>query len=671
MPPETGKTDAVSKDPNPFLNAWTGRKKSWFWALVPALMTFLFYLPVTRHDFVIWDDQVFIFDNPHIRAIGLTFFQWIWSTSQTGNWIPLTWISLALDYQIAGFHPWVYHIHNLFLHALNTTLVFFLSFRVLESAQKQIHDNDPGLRSGFPLVPAAFLSALLFGLHPLHVESVAWAAERRDVLCAFFYLGSLLLYVDYASQVPVKKWKFHACLGLFLLALMSKPMSVTLPLVLLLLDAWPLGRLKGAFSKMLFEKTLFILASLAVSGVTAFAQYQAGAFITPGLIPLDYRIMNAFHSLGFYLWKILLPLNLAPFYPMDPNLETYTLTHLASALAVAAISLVCVIYWRRKPYLAAAWVFYLATLAPVLGFPQVGLQAAADRYTYLPTLGIFLLVSSFLSTKLSKKPALLAGLCALMVLGLGSGTVRQLSIWKNSVALWEEVDRLFPEGSQVPHANLARAYELAGRHADALREYDLALALPPTSAHIHEEKGTVLLSMNRPDEAIEELNQAVNLYQDAAPSDLYHHLWYAYELKGLHEKALAAIQEVVKIRPDFSDGFRDLGVTYWNLKRLKDSEEAFKNAYSLNPFSPEYLDNLGSLYIKNRNLPEATAWYKKGIMLMPKEALFYGKLGDIDMLQGKYKEAAQAYQTAESLQPQNPDYFKKWKLAQKKSGKKE
>ncbi len=671
MPPETGNQAAVTPVRNDFLNAWAGKKELWILAWIPALATFLFYLPIVRHDFVIWDDQVFIFDNPHIRAMGLTFFQWIWSTSQTGNWIPLTWISLALDCQLAGFHPWVYHLHNLILHTLNTLLVFFLSARILALAQKQMTPSGPTFQAAFPLAPAALLSALLFGLHPLHVESVAWAAERRDVLCAFFYLGSLLMYVEHTSQFPSKTWKFYACLGLFLMALMSKPMAVTLPLVLLLLDAWPLERFRTGLSKLISEKILFFLAALGVCIVTATAQYQAGAFTPLEKLPLDFRIMNAFHSLGFYLWKMGVPYHLAPFYPMDPNLETYTFSHWAAALAVFAIFLACLLLMKKKPYLATAWVYYLITLVPVLGFPQVGLQAAADRYTYLPSLGIFLVAATYLSSLLSKKTALLALLCFILTVGLGAGTLRQLSIWRNSVSLWEEDMRLFPEGIQVPHANLARSYELAGRHADALREYDLALALPPTSGHIHEEKGTVLLTINRPEEAIGEFNQALALYQEAAPSDLYHHLWYAYELKNRHLEALSAIQQVIKINPGYGDAYRDLGITYWNLKRLKESEEAFKNAYSLDPFNAEYLDNLGSLYMKSRKFAEAVSWYKKGIMLMPKEALFYGRLGDIDMLQGKYPEAAQNFQTAEGLQPQNPDFFRKWKDARRRAGKKD
>ncbi len=623
----------------------------WFLSLLPAFIVLFFYLPVLRHELVLWDDPVYITDNPHIRSFQLSNLQWMWTTFYTGNWIPLTWMSLALDYKWAGLNPWVYHLHNVLLHCLNTILVFFLSLRLIQP----VLTGGPApsdAKGRFYESAGAVLASLLFGLHPIHVESVAWASERKDVLCAFFYLASLLVYLDYASRKESKPWKLRASFCLFLLALMSKPMAMSLPLVLLILDAWPLGRYRLGLARLLREKILFLAAGAALVALTILAQYQSSALINlQKFSPVD-RIMNSFHSLSFYLVKMAVPWHLTPFYPISENQDPFSLANLLSALLILGISAVCFALRKEKPYLAAAWVYYILTEIPVLGLVQAGMQAAADRYTYLPSLGLFILVSGFLAYLFSKKPDQLMFLSLLLAGALGAGTLRQMGVWENSINLWRDVARVNPDVALV-HADLARTYAKAGRVADALMEYDRALAIPPPDPLYHDEKGTILSNLHSHKEAVMEFQQAISLYNGNVPSDLYHRLWYSLEAQGKHQEALRALQVLLNTNPSYSKAYSDLGVTYWNLKRFKESEEALKTACSLDPFNPEYLDSLGSYYHKRKNIKEALVWYKKGLMISPNEAVFYLRLGNLYEEQGNFWDSLKMYQSADKIQPGN------------------
>ncbi len=649
-----------------------------FWiGLLPAILTFLFYLPVLRHEFVAWDDQVFIFDNPQLKALNPAFFHWMWTNTDTGNWIPLSWLSLALDYQIAGWSPWIYHLDNLILHTLNTMLVFFISLRILQHSGKNPDSVSPKLESptlGTPpwALTAAALTSLLFGLHPIHVESVAWAAERRDVLCAFFFLLSLIFYLKgYSHPIPgtpgskennSRKRKMAASLLFFIAALLSKAMAVTLPLVLLILDIWPLRRFRQGLKKLIAEKTTYFAASILVGGVTYLAQSRAGAMVAMVNLPLDFRVMNAFHSIDFYLMKFILPVGLGPYYPLASGYQAFSLVNVGGALIVISITFACWFFHSLQPFCLSAWFYFLITLAPVLGLLQIGLQASADRYTYLPSLGIFLLVSAALTYWLKTKLKTLALLGLVLSLALGLCTLHQLSIWNNSIALWESTVSLFPD-SPLPHANLARAYAIAGRADDALNEFEKASAYPPPDAHMHMEMGAVYISKNSVDEAIGEFRQSQGLYGQNVPSELYLYLWFSYERKDDQKNALDSIQKAIQVDPDFTEAYSDLGITYWNLKNFNEAEKAFQTACSLDPTHPDYLDSLGSFYFKTGRMDAATACFNKGILLMPKVPAFHEHLGDLYMQEKQFSLAANQYKAAGDLDPSRSDLYTKWESA--------
>jgi tetratricopeptide (TPR) repeat protein len=649
----------------------------WF-GFLPAVLTFLFYLPVLHDEFVAWDDQVFIFDNPQLKALNPTFFHWMWTNLDTGNWVPLSWLSLALDYQIGGWSPWIYHLDNLILHTLNTILVYFVSLQILKISLPSPQSVPPIVGVHAPLersawiASAAGLTALLFGLHPIHVESVAWAAERRDVLCAFFFLLSSLFYLE-GNSIPTPstpgprinnfgRWKKILSLLFFLAALLSKAMAVTLPLVLLILDVWPLGRFREGFKKLITEKYFYFLASLITGTVTYIAQSRAGAMNPTENLPLDFRVMNACHSIGFYLMKFVAPLNLVPYYPLASTHQVFSLSNLGGALVVVTITLACWYFRSHRPYALAAWSYFLVTLAPVLGLLQIGLQACADRYTYLPSLGIFLLISAALAYGLRDNWVVLVFSGLALTASLGLGTLHQLTIWNNSIALWESTVRFYPD-TPLPHANLARAYAIAGKADDALREFEQASSYPPPNAHMHVEIGAVYISKNRVDDAIQEFWEAQNLYGTIVPADLYLYLWYAYERKDDQKNALEALQQSIQVDPDFAEAYSDLGITYWNLKNFGEAEKAFQTACSLDTANPNYLDSLGSFYLKTGQLDAATTCFNKGILLMPRDPAFHEHLGDLYMAKRQYALAATQYKEAQDLQPSRPDLVAKWQVA--------
>jgi protein O-mannosyl-transferase len=608
---KTGERVAPRFDEGP------GLKNQAYWAvaLVPALLTFLFYLPLLHHDFVYWDDPAFIIQNPNIRSLNPQFFHWMWTTLDTGNWMPLSWLSLALDYRWMGLNPEIYHLTNLLFHGINTTLVFILGLRVLRIAPGQKNGSIKG-PDNLWVVLTALLAAILFGLHPIHVESVAWAAERRDVLYAFFYLLALLFYLDYAQSPEMRIKKCVACFGFFLLALMSKPMAVTLPLILLVMDLWPLARLRSPWTRIFLEKIPFLLASLLLGVITISAQSEVGAMGPVGGLPLAFRVMNAFHSVIFYLVKMAVPIHLVPFYPIThPEENTFTIANFASALLVFLISFFCWRQWKKRPYWAAAWLFYLVSLSPALGILQTGLQAAGDRFTYLPSLGLFLLFAGAATKFLLKHRAVLILFFAGLTLALGAGTWFQLGLWKDSISFWESVVRIYPDVSQLAQTNLGTSYEAAGRLEDALREYDGALALPPTNPHILDLKGLLLLKENRTDEAIEAFKSAIALEPVGDPTLPYQHLWLAYQKKGIQPEALAVVESATSQYPASARLQYYLGISDWYAHQPEKSEEAFQKAFALEPNNPEYLTSLASLYQKQGQSELATQSLEKAKIL--------------------------------------------------------
>ncbi len=616
----------------------------WAVALLPAILTFLFYLPVLKNNFVTWDDPQMIQDNPYIRSFSLESIGGMFKNFYAANWIPLTWLSLALDFKLGGLDPFIYHLDNLILHCCNTALVFFLGVRILAIPGKGLE------REGSPagwVTPAAFLTALLFGLHPIHVESVAWATERKDMLFGIFYLLSLLFYLDYSSASSQKVWKLNVCLFLFVMSLLSKPMAVTLPFVLLLFDVWPLNRFSSSPKKILLEKLPFFILALISGWMTMLAHFHEGPAPTTRDLPLDYRVMNAFHSLVFYLVKMVVPVDLATLYPIV-LLKTFSLEYVAAFLAVILISGICFRYRKKRPYLAAASIYYLVTLAPTLGIEYAGGYAAADRFTYLPSLGPFLLLASVLAFGLSSRRFLFNFLVAGLTVLLGLGTIQQIGIWKNSISLWENVVKVAsPYVPDIIYEHLGDAYMSASQWDDALGAFNSALANAPENAGLHEKKGITLINKGLLPESASEFKLESALDPQNAMAHRY--LYFANQKMGHYPEALAEAQEAVRLNPKLPGVYNSLGAAYSSMAQYEKAAEAFESAHLIDPTDTGCLMNLASIYAATGKIAETIKILNEAAALQPQNPDIYQRLGQAYEKAGDQKSATEAFATGNSL----------------------
>ena len=444
---------------------------------------------------------MYVLNNEHIKSLNLNFLLWSLTDLHTGNWHPLTWISHAFDYAVWGLNPFGHHLTSVLFHVLNTFLVTLLAVKLIEAyrTEKDHGDHDGISMSQTPVLLAGIVTGLLFGLHPLHVESVAWISERKDVLYAFFFLLALLAYIRYVSERDASNSSrdiyasaqraYVSSLLLFFLAAISKPMAITFPVVLLILDWFPLQRLQTADGsrRAVLEKTPFIMVSLALAGIAFYSQKSVNAIPQRFLIPLEMKIMNAVKALMDYLIHMILPFDLIPLYPhpywVDPVLTSSQ--YLLPAIAFVMISVCSVLLIKKQPLWFASWASYVIMLLPVLGIIQVGAHGMADRYTYLPSVGPFLVMGLSIGwvgdriiaadVKKTEWPALIIALCLFTVL-VSSVTIKQIQIWKDGITLWDhELDSLKKKSSQdifviwTAYAGKGFAHMRNGSYENAVR----------------------------------------------------------------------------------------------------------------------------------------------------------------------------------------------------------
>ncbi len=510
-------------------------------AIFIFLLILLIYIPALKNDFVNWDDGLYVYENINIQSLNFQSLRWMLTEFHAGLWLPLTWFSHAIDYAFWGLDPFGHHLTSIILHALNTLLVFFLVIRLLVKAKES---NGMSLPSKKPLsnlaqaLIVAGVTALIFGIHPLHVESVAWVAERKDVLCAFFFLLSLYFYISYTSTTHKRhrlRW-FIIVLFLFLMALMSKPMAVTLPVTLLLLDVYPLkriGRYSGNNLWVLIEKIPFFALSIASGVITIVAQSGGGAI--KNIHPVA-RMLNALRSLVFYMEKMIWPVELAPFYPLPKSIYVFDIKYMISGIIVLAVTGGC--FWmlkRGKSLFFIAWSYYVVTLFPTLGIIQVGSQAAADRFTYLPSISLFLLfgigiawasrqkVAFSMLSKISR--TLIVVFTFTIISLLGYLTVKQIMIWRNSEIMWSYVISIFPN-THVAHNNLGNAYYKKGMLDEAIAEHKKALIIEPNYVNTYNKLALVFETQGKIRDAINAYREAIRLEPNHAMA--YNNLAWIY-----------------------------------------------------------------------------------------------------------------------------------------------
>ncbi|MDO8446224.1 MAG: tetratricopeptide repeat protein [Deltaproteobacteria bacterium] len=584
-------------------------------SLFVALITFVVYLSSLQNGFVNWDDHKYVYENPNIRSIDPAFLVSFYFS----NWHPLTMLSYALDYAVWGLNPIGYHLTNILFHTANTFLVFVLAVRLVECGLTLPTPPSPlfnkeGARGRYPLV-AASVTALLFGIHPVHVESVAWVSERKDVLYAFFYLLCILTYLRYTREDSKKAVFYVLCLIFFILSLMSKAMAVTLPAVLLILDFYPLGRLRGESLKTaVVEKIPFIALGITASLLAVWAQGEA--LIPAAKLPIMARPIIATYTFLLYLQKVLFPFNLLPLYPYPR--ELVTIDYVPSMIIFAAISIYCIRSLKNRKLYFVVWFYYVISLLPVIGIIQVGSHLAADRYTYLPSLSLFLLAGLGIGRVfegLSKKHYL-AGIIGILVLLSGIlivKTIKQIGIWQDSITLWSHQIKLNQE-TVLGYNNRGQAYLMRGEYAKAVSDLEKAVELNPLHTNANYNLGVTYGKLGRLEDAIRQHQAAIRL----SPNNPYYHssLGSIYLKQMCFDEAVREYNAAIELNPNDPSYYNYLANTYYKMGRLDDAILEYQAAIKLKPDHYVYF-NLGKAYLAKGVKDNAREAFEMALKLKP------------------------------------------------------
>jgi len=523
-----------------------------------ALLTLIAFLPALHNDFVNWDDETNFIENEAYRGLGAAQIHWMWTSHLLGRYIPITWMTLGLDYSIWGMEPLGYHLTNIVWHAANAVLFYFLACLLFKWA---IPEPSETIRNRIPL--AAFFAALVFAIHPLRVESVAWITERRDVVSGFFYLAAILVYVHgvrNSTERGLAPRNYWACFALFLLGILSKEIVVTLPAILLILDVYPLGRLRANpaswFSReaapVWLEKLPFFAISLADSALALYIGHQEKVTASMAALHTLYRIAISVYGLAFYLWKTVLPFHLSPFYALTPHrIDIRALPLQLSIVVVVWIIAAAFLFRSRFPAIPAAALAYGVTLIPVLGFFHNGRQIVADRYSYLACLGFALLAGAFLL--LFDQPIAAAlrngasiALFAIVTL-LGFLTWRQSAVWQDSTTLWTYANSADP--SYMSFNNLGLAYVHQGNTIAAIEQFRYSIQMDPRFEFSHTNLGGAMLQLHEWDDAENEFHIALAQKPDLV--NAHTGLGYVLMEKGKLDQAIQEFETSIAIDPTY------------------------------------------------------------------------------------------------------------------------
>ncbi|MEP6602684.1 MAG: tetratricopeptide repeat protein [Spartobacteria bacterium] len=531
-------------------------------------LTWLVFAETSHHDFVNYDDGVYVTQNAQVRG-GLTFpgLAWAFTQPHARNWHPLTTVSHMLDCQFFGLAPGGHHFVNVLLHAIAVVLLFLFLNRV----------------AGV-IWSSAFIAAL-FAIHPLRVESVAWIAERKDVLGGVFFMLTLSAYARYARQPSVARYITMSIL--FACGLMSKAMLVTVPVILLLLDYWPLNRMVdlASFRRMLWEKLpLFTMSILA--GVVTFLiqQHSFGAIAS---LPLRWRIDNAIVSCVTYLWQTIWPTNLAVFYPHPENHLSLWQVALA-ALFLIFITALVIAYRKRRPYLIVGWLLYLSMLAPVIGIVQVGLQGHADRYTYLPQIGLFIAITLLivdLAGALRYRRQIFAATAAFVLIALSACARKQSSFWRNTETLWSRALAV-TQDNDVAHTNLGMFLMERGQLDDAISHFETALQIRSGDAHAHYDLSRAIIHSDLGDASV----------RKGSPSD-----------------AIAHYRTAIEFEPAYADAHYNLGTVLSQCGDLTGAIAEWETTLSIQPEDVEAHTSIANALLRKNDLREALAQYERAV----------------------------------------------------------
>src|SRR5262245_51066526 len=588
--------------------------------LLLALVSFLVFLPVLWNGFVEWDDQVNLTQNLAFRGLTWPQIQWMFTTVLLGHWIPLTWLTFGLDFVLWEMRPAGYHLTSLVIFAANASVFYFVALRLLRRAAGFA---DATLRL------SAVAATLFFFIHPLRVESVAWATERRDVLSGLFFLLTVLMYLKACDEGRRRRWLLAASIGLYCLALVSKGSVMVLPLILVVLDIYPLRRLGGRWREwtaaparaVWLEKIPFVILGLAGGAVTYYAQHT-NSFITPlARYPVSARPAMVYYSLWFYLEKTLVPQGLSPLYELPPRVSLLDRQFLLPAIAVTAITAAVLVLRRRWPAGLALWVYYAIALGPVIGIVHSGHQLTNDRYSYLPGFGFALIVGAAAGATIragaggTLRPALvrtLAGLGIVWCGGMAYLSVQQVQIWRNTESLWRYALESDPDCA-VCRSNFG-VYLMRQGYAELAKvEFERVGALRPDNDKIHLNIGNAHAALGDVPSAVEHFKLYLKRYPDDA--DALINLGAVFLSDKRAHEALEPLQRAMKVKPRQAGAFVNMGWAYIELGQPAEALSLFHQAIALKYDTPHAWLGLARIHLESgRPRAAHTAWGILGML---------------------------------------------------------
>jgi len=611
-----------------------------------AIVTLALYLPVLSHSFVDYDDQQYVTDNLHVQA-GLTWPGFLWAFGfHAGNWHPLAWLSHMLDCSLYGARAGGHHFTSLLFHTASTVLLFLVLNRMTKTLWRS----------------AAV--AALFAWHPLHVESVAWVAERKDVLCAFFWMLTLWGYIRYAEKPSAARYLIT--LGSFALCLLAKPMAVTLPFVLLLLDYWPLGRVASCqfevksspasqlstvtyqpstIPRLFVEKIPFLL--LAAAGCVLTLHAQQIAIVSTAGLTVPQRLAHTLLAYNHYFGAMFWPSHLAVYYPYVIYLAPASVVF--SGLVLALVTVLAVVNGRRRPFLLVGWLWFLGTLVPVIGLVQVGDQAWADRYTYLPLVGLFMPVV-WLAVEFIKNQTVLRTLAVAVGLALLTATSLQLATWKDTRTLFDHANRVTHENFMaitMLGSLLAREH----KYAEAIEYYHTALRYQPAFPEAHFFLGDALDESGQTDAAIAEYQQALWFKPTQEQTHIF--LGIALGKQKKYAEAIRHYEAALLLDPDSAVTHNNLARIYHTQGNFAEAITHYQAALQLDPKLSLAHNNLGILLLQKNDLPGGTLQLREALRLNPTNSETQLNLALALNQQQQWSEAAGLF--AKTVGPANPD----------------
>ena len=622
-----------------------------------ALVVWAVFGQTVRYEFINYDDDSLVYENPAVTR-GLDPQEIVWAFAHQSSqdaWFPITDISHMLDWQLYGPNAGGHHLTNVLLHAA-TVVLLFLALHAMTGA----------------LWRSAFVAAV-FAIHPLRVESVAWVAERKDVLSGLFFMLALWMWARYAQARSAAEsreepnagkiilalapgcWTFDYCLALvfFILGMLSKPMLVTLPFVLVLLDYWPLQRFNtSTLQRLLVEKWPFFLVSAA--GCVATILTQPHAVLAARQFTLPWRMGNSLLAYVDYLGHMFYPAGLSLLYP-HPERDLAPWRVCFCVVVLLGISAGVILGRRKHPWLIMGWLWYLGVFVPVIGVMQAGDQARADRFTYLPQIGLYIMIAwgaAEISRSWPGRRAMLGSLAGIILAGLAAAAYVQTTHWKNSISVWTQTLACWPQ-CYIAHCNLGIALAGQGQVSDAVQHFNQALAINPDDAKSINNLGKVLTTEGKLDEAFQDFHHALQLEPDDART--LNNLGAALAARGKPDEAIADVKRALQLKPDYADAYYNLGNILASRKDFDGAVEDYKQALQINPDFPEANCNLGLALARQGNLDEAAQYYERAIQFKPhyKDAL--NNLGGLLAAQGKLDEAAQYYKQVLQLAPDDPN----------------